>query len=123
MQVQYLNFQALIKKISLLSDDDEKKLMSRIFEFIKSIQSMAITETEMALLSALILISAGRYRVNSFLQYKRDGGTVVFCSYKDLFVRVIGILHCVGFCVLHLLGEIRQLWHMGWNYIRIHISY
>ncbi|XP_025082341.1 probable nuclear hormone receptor HR3 isoform X1 [Pomacea canaliculata] len=41
-------------------NDDEKKLMSRIFEFIKSIQSMAITETEMALLSALILISADR---------------------------------------------------------------
>lgn len=41
-------------------NDDEQTLMNRIFAFIKSVQLMAITETEMALLSALILLSADR---------------------------------------------------------------
>ncbi|KAK7096315.1 hypothetical protein V1264_005620 [Littorina saxatilis] len=41
-------------------NDDEKLLMGRIFAFVKSVLLMSITETEMALLSALILITADR---------------------------------------------------------------
>ncbi|XP_076438819.1 putative nuclear hormone receptor HR3 [Babylonia areolata] len=41
-------------------NEEEKLLMGRIFSFVKSMIVLSITETEMALMSALILISADR---------------------------------------------------------------
>ncbi|KAK6185661.1 hypothetical protein SNE40_007843 [Patella caerulea] len=41
-------------------DDEEKMVMEKIFEFVKAVQTYKLTEVEMALFSALILISADR---------------------------------------------------------------
>ena len=42
------------------SANEEFNLMTAIFDFVKNIQALNITESEMAMLSALILISSGK---------------------------------------------------------------
>ena len=51
---------------SLLEDSEEKLLIGRIFGLIKSLLALSITETEMALLSAFILICSGECLWNIF---------------------------------------------------------
>lgn len=51
--------------------------MTAIFEFVKNIQLLNITESEMAMLSALILISSGThtlfFKTSSLARYKITG--------------------------------------------------
>lgn len=45
--------------IWFVSDDEEQLLKHAIIDFTKTMQSLQLTESELALTSALILISAG----------------------------------------------------------------
>ena len=45
----------------MVTDEEEKEVMLAIFEFAREIISLQLTETELALLSALVLINPSKH--------------------------------------------------------------
>lgn len=63
------------------SDTAEMKLVSCVFEVAKSIAELKLTETELALYSACVLLSPGRFAIVFCIQFINIVDETVFCNH------------------------------------------
>lgn len=61
------------------ADVTEKRLITEVYDFAKSIAELQLTESELALYSALVLLQPGK-----FIHYDRIGGNLKFNSISQL---------------------------------------
>ena len=55
------------------TDTSEMKLVTSVFEFAKSVAELKLTETELALYSAVVLLSGGLLNTFKHFSFKNNG--------------------------------------------------